>query len=93
MMQTMNEIIEEVNEDLQLQANLLLTNSEQQALLNSGLLFLTAERIKPYIAKIRNYLRETLQEDRVWTMYKATDISNNLLGFYTLVLNNDSNCN
>ncbi|MCW3763107.1 hypothetical protein NP061_001805 [Weissella confusa] len=92
-MQTMNEIIEEVNEDLQLQANLLLTNSEQQALLNSGLLFLTAERIKPYIAKIRNYLRETLQEDRVWTMYKATDISNNLLGFYTLVLNNDSNCN
>ena len=92
-MQTMNEIIEEVNEDLQLQANLLLTDSEQQALLNSGLLFLTAERIKPYIAKIRNYLRETSQEDRVWTMYKATDISNNLLGFYTLVLNNDSNCN
>ena len=92
-MQTMNEIIEEVNEDLQLQANLLLTDSEQQALLNSGLLFLTAERIKPYIAKIRNYLRETSQEDRVWTMYKATDISNNLLGFYTLVLNDNSNCN
>ena len=39
-MQTMNEIIEEVNEDLQLQASLLLTDSEQQALLNSGLLFL-----------------------------------------------------
>ena len=92
-MQTMNEILEEVNEDLQLQANLLLTDSEQQALLNSGLLFLTAERIKPCIAKIRNYLRETPQEDRVWTMYKATDISNNLLGFYALVLNNDSNCN
>ena len=92
-MQTMNEIIEEVNEDLQLQANLLLTDSEQQALLNSGLLFLTAERIKPYIAKIRNYLRETSQEDRVWTVYKATDISNNLLGFYTLVLNDNSNCN
>lgn len=92
-MQTMNEILEEVNEDLQLQANFLLTDSEQQALLNSGLLFLTAERIKPYIAKIRNYLRETSCEDRVWTMYKATDISNNLLGFYTLVLNNDSNCN
>ena len=92
-MQTMNEILEEVNEDLQLQANLLLTDSEQQALLNSGLLFLTAERIKPYIAKIRNYLRETSQEDRVWTMYKATDISNNLLGFYTLILNDDSNCN
>ena len=92
-MQTMNEIIEEVNEDLQLQASLLLTDSEQQALLNSGLLFLTAERIKPYIAKIRNYLRETSQEDRVWTMYKATDISNNLLGFYTLILNDDSNCN
>lgn len=89
----MNEIIEEVNEDLQLQANLLLTDSEQQALLNSGLLFLTAERIKPYIAKIRNYLREAPQEDRVWTVYKATDISNNLLGFYTLVLNDDSNCN
>ena len=92
-MQTMNEIIEEVNEDLQLQASLLLTDSEQQALLNSGLLFLTAKRIKPYIAKIRNYLRETSQEDRVWTMYKATDISNNLLGFYTLILNDDSNCN
>ena len=92
-MQTMNEILEEVNEDLQLQANLLLTDSEQQALLNSGLLFFTAERIKPYIAKIRNYLRETSQEDRVWTMYKATDISNNLLGFYTLILNDDSNCN
>ncbi|WP_179231222.1 hypothetical protein [Limosilactobacillus reuteri] len=54
-MQTMNEIIEEVNEDLQLQANLLLTDSEQQALLNSGLLFLTAERIQPNIAKQRKY--------------------------------------
>lgn len=88
-MRTTNEIIEEVDEDLQLQAGFKLTNEEQQALLNNGLLFLTTMRIKPYIAHIRNYLRQTDIEDCVWTIYKATDISNNQLGFYTLTLTID----
>lgn len=91
-MHSINEIIDEVNEDLQLQADFCLTDQEQQVLLNNGLLFFTAERIRPYITKLSDYLRETSREDRVWTIYKATDICNKHSGFYTLALINDSNC-
>ena len=92
-MKTLNEVIEEMDEDLQLQSNLKLTNDELKILKSNGILFLPTDRLKPYVDNIQKYLRETSQEDRVWTMYKATDISNNLLGFYTLILNDDSNCN
>lgn len=92
-MHIINEILDEVNEDLQLQADFRLTEQEQQVLLNNGLLFFTAKRIKPYIAKINDYLQETPCEDRVWTMYKATDICNKHLGFYALALINNSTCN
>ncbi|EDX43539.1 hypothetical protein [Limosilactobacillus reuteri] len=92
-MHSINEIIDEVNEDLQLQADFCLIEQEQQVLLSNGLLFFTAERIRPYITKLSDYLRETPREDRVWTIYKAADICNKHLGFYTLALINNSTCN
>ena len=86
-MKTLNEVIEEMDEDLQLQSNLKLTNDE--ILKSNGILFLPTDRLKPYVDNIQKYLRETDVADRVWTMYKATDISSNQLGFYTLALTID----
>ena len=72
-----------------LQSNLKLTNDELKILKSNGILFLPTDRLKPYVDNIQKYLRETDVADRVWTMYKATDISSNQLGFYTLALTID----
>lgn len=88
-MKTLNEVIEEMDEDLQLQSNLKLTNDELKILKSNGILFLPTDRLKPYVDNIQKYLRETDVADRVWTIYKATDISSNQLGFYTLALTID----
>lgn len=90
-MQTISEVVEEVDEDLQLQSNFKLTTGELKILKNNGILFLPTDRIKSYAAEIRNYLQNTDITDRVWTMYKATDISNKRLGFYAIALTIDTN--
>ncbi len=45
-MKTLNEVIEEMDEDLQLQSNLKLTNDELKILKSNGILFLPTQTIR-----------------------------------------------
>ncbi|MBB1079500.1 hypothetical protein H5S09_06290 [Limosilactobacillus sp. STM2_1] len=84
MLKNNNEIIAETDEDLQLQAGMQLGDDERQYLLNTGMLFFNTQRIKPYLAAIRQYLQNTQPNERVWTLFKVQDIANNQLANYIL---------
>lgn len=84
MLKNNNEIIAETDEDLQLQAGMQLSDDERQCLLNTGMLFFDIQRIKPYLASIRQYLQNTQPDERVWTLFKVQDIANNQLANYIL---------
>ena len=79
-----NEIIEETDEDLQLQAGMQLTSDERQCLLQNGMLFIDIQRIQPYLSSIGLYLQNTTPVERVWTIFKVQDIANNQLANYIL---------
>lgn len=85
-MKTVDELVAETDEDLQLQAQLTLTKGEREALMNNYMVILTTGRIEPYLAKIMSYLNQTNTNDRVWTMYQVTDISSHRVRFYILAL-------
>ena len=84
MIKSNNEIIAETDEDLQLQAGMQLGDAERQCLLNTGMLFYDPQRIKPYLAAIRQYLQTTQPDERVWTLFKVQDIANHQLANYIL---------
>lgn len=84
MIKSNNEIIAETDEDLQLQAGMQLGDAERQCLLNTGMLFCDPQRIKPYLAAIRQYLQTTQPDERVWTLFKVQDIANHQLANYIL---------
>lgn len=84
MIKNANEIIEETDEDLQLQAGMQLTSDERQCLLQNGMLFIDIQRIQPYLSSIRLYLQNTKPVERVWTIFKVQDIANNQLANYIL---------
>ena len=84
MIKNANEIIEETDEDLQLQAGMQLTSDERQCLLQNGILFIDVQRIQPYLSSIRLYLQNTNPVERVWTIFKVQDIANNQLANYIL---------
>ncbi|ECQ5639003.1 hypothetical protein FZL45_08400 [Campylobacter jejuni] len=84
MIKNANEIIEETDEDLQLQAGMQLTSDERQCLLQNGMLFIDIQRIQPYLSSIGLYLQNTTPVERVWTIFKVQDIANNQLANYIL---------
>ena len=84
MIKNANEIIEETDEDLQLQAGMQLTSDERQCLLQNGMLFIDIQRIQPQLSSIRLYLQHTTPVERVWTIFKVQDITNNQLANYIL---------
>ena len=84
MIKNANEIIEETDEDLQLQAGMQLTSDERQCLLQNGMLFIDIQRIQPYLSSIILYLQNTTPVERVWTIFKVQDITNNQLANYIL---------
>lgn len=84
MLKSNNEIIAETDEDLQLQAGMRLDSNERQCLLANGMLFIDTQRIKPYLASIREYLQNTQPDERVWTLFKVQDIADNQLANYIL---------
>ena len=84
MIKNANEIIEETDEDLQLQAGMQLTSDERQCLLQNGMLFIDIQRIQPYLSSSRLYLQNTTPVERVWTIFKVQDITNNQLANYIL---------
>ena len=63
MLKNNQEIIAETDEDLQLQAGMQLDDAERRCLLNTGILFLDIQRIKPYLAAIRQYLQDTQPDE------------------------------
>lgn len=70
-----NEIIEEIKEDLELQAGLVLSNAKLRSLkINQYVAFKESE-IKPYLKDITEYLSLTAPSERVWECYKV--LSNN----------------
>jgi hypothetical protein len=75
-----DEIIEEIVEDLELHAGIILTSTQlltlwrtQQIRFNNGILNDEA------ISGVRSYLRDTLPEERVWDAYRS--LSDNSLVF------------
>ncbi|MCC4491306.1 hypothetical protein LMB81_07325 [Limosilactobacillus reuteri] len=84
MLKSNSEIIEEVDEDLQLQAGLQLSDEERQYLVRTGMLFMDNQRLKPYLSSLRSYLQNTCSAERVWTLLKVRDITNNQLAYYIL---------
>ena len=84
MLKNNQEIIAETDEDLQLHAGMQLDDAERRCLLNTGILFLDIQRIKPYLAAIWQYLQDTQPDKRVWTLFKIQDIANHQLANYIL---------
>lgn len=61
-----NEIIEEIVEDLELQAGLVLSSDQVMDLKMTYHLSFNSKEFFPYIPAIKTYLRETPAECRVW---------------------------
>lgn len=66
-----DELVEEVTEDLELQAGMKLSHISQLVLKNTNVLWLPDYIIAPYLKKIKEYLHETLPEERVWALYHS----------------------
>jgi len=79
------EIMEEVTEDLELQAGLALTKDQKHSLEMKEKVIFTQSEIAPYLKDITEYLANTEPSERVWECYKI--ISNNT---YIVAVNIDT---
>lgn len=70
-----NEIIEEIKEDLELQAGLVLSSAKVRSLIIHRRIVFKKSEIKPYLNDITEYLSLTSPSERVWNCYKV--LSNN----------------
>ena len=89
--QTKEEIISEVDEDLQLQSGLVLGSKAKECLSQNGVLYMTPDQIKPFLTKLREYLTLTQENERVWTLGRITDVGNNYITSYVLIIQNSTN--
>lgn len=76
------EIIEEIKEDLELQAGLVLDSKKVWELTINRQVFFTQEEIRPYLAKIKEYLVDTESDDRVWECYQVLSSEKYLLAIH-----------
>lgn len=77
----LTEIVEEIAEDLELQAGLVLTDQQRWALqVNHQIVFKSSE-FKPYIQKVMDYLTDTDADDRVWDAYEVLSTQNYIIAF------------
>lgn len=70
------EIMEEIKEDLELQAGFLLNKAQLKELQQYQTITLRESEIKPYVKDIAEYLANTQPDERVWSCHK--DLSSNI---------------
>lgn len=68
-------ITAELTEDLEIQTGLILTGAQRRELNMKQHVTLKEAEIKPYLADIKEYLRNTESSERVWECYNV--LSNN----------------
>lgn len=68
-------IIAELTEDLEIQTGLVLTGAQKRELNIKQHVILKEDEINPYLADIKEYLRNTEPSERVWECYNV--LSNN----------------
>lgn len=69
------EMIEEIIEDLELQAGLKLSPLQVKTLQLTQHIFFTEEEFRNHLTEIIDYLRRTPADERLWTCYQ--DLSDN----------------
>lgn len=84
--ESLDEKVIELDEDLQLQAQMLLADDERTQLKRSGFLFVTQDRLQPFLAKLRQYLQLTPITDRSWSLCRVQDIGTNTVFNYVFVI-------
>lgn len=84
--ENLEEMVAELTEDLQLQADMMLTDHEQNLLNQNGFLFTTSDRIAPFLSKIRQYLQMTPINERIWTLCRVQDISTSTIYNYVFLI-------
>ena len=77
-----SEIIEEIKEDLELQAGCVLNAEQVWELTINRQVFFTENEIKPYLAKIKEYLVDTEPDDRVWDCYQVLSTQKYLIAIH-----------
>lgn len=84
--ETLAEKVDEMDEDLQLQAQLLLADGERNQLKQSGFLFVTQDRLVPFLTKIRQYLQMTPITERTWSLCRVQDLGTNSIFNYVFII-------
>lgn len=84
--ETLGEKVAELDEDLQLQAQMLLSDEERNQLRKSGFLFVAQSRVAPFLLKLRQYLQMTPITDRAWSLCRVQDIGDSTIFNYVFVI-------
>ena len=84
--ENLEEMVAELTEDLQLQADMVLTNQERNMLEQNGYLFTTSDRVAPFLPKIRQYLQLTPITDRAWSLCRVQDVGSNTIFNYVFIV-------
>ena len=84
--ETLGEKVAEMDEDLQLQAQMLLSDEERNQLRQSGFLFVTQSRVAPFLLKIRQYLHMTPITERAWSLCRVQDVGTSSIFNYVFII-------